>query len=142
MDHMRRKTIRTSNIRMIVLDEADEMFDMGFRDDIEFVMQQLPAERQTIFFSATMPKEIIKFASKYQRDPEIIKVIPKELTVPRVEQAYFELDEHMKTEILSRLLDIYNPKLAIVFCNTKRKVDELVAHYRLGVILLMAYMGI
>lgn len=127
MDHMRRKTIRTGNIRMIVLDEADEMFDMGFRDDIEFVMQQLPAERQTIFFSATMPKEIIKFASKYQRDPEIIKVIPKELTVPRVEQAYFELDEHMKTEILSRLLDIYNPKQTIVFCNTKRKVDELVA---------------
>lgn len=126
MDHMRRRTLKTDNIKMMVLDEADEMFDMGFRDDIEVVMNDLSEDRQTIFFSATMPKEIINFASRYQKDPEIIKVAHKTLTVPKVEQGYFELKEHMKTEILSRILDIYNPKLTIVFCNTKRKVDELV----------------
>ncbi len=125
IDHIRRKTLKTDNIKMMVLDEADEMFDMGFRDDIELVMNRLAEERQTIFFSATMPQEIVKFASRYQKNPEIIKVVHKELTVPKVEQYYFELKEHMKTEILSRLIDIYNPKLSIVFCNTKKKVDEL-----------------
>ena len=126
MDHMRRKTLKTDNVKMMVLDEADEMFDMGFRDDIEIVMQDLAEDRQTIFFSATMPKAIVNFASKYQKDPEIIKVVHKALTVPKVEQAYFELKEHMKTEILSRILDIHDPQLTIVFCNTKRKVDDLV----------------
>ena len=126
MDHMRRRTIKTDNIKMMILDEADEMFDMGFRDDIEFVIKDLSDDRQTIFFSATMPKEIITFASRYQKSPEIIKVVHKTLTVPKVEQGYFELKEHMKTEILSRILDIYNPTLTLVFCNTKRKVDELV----------------
>lgn len=125
IDHIRRKTIKTDNIKMMVLDEADEMFDMGFRDDIELVMNTLPAERQTVFFSATMEQQIIKFASRYQNEPEFIKVVHKELTVPKVEQAYFELKQHMKTEILSRLMDIYNPKLTVVFCNTKKKVDEL-----------------
>src|SRR5690606_7569266 len=125
MDHIRRKTLKLDNIRIVVLDEADEMFDMGFRDDIEWIMNYMPAERQTVFFSATMPDEIVKFAKKYQINSKIIKVVPKELTVPKVEQYYFELKEHMKTEILSRLIDIYNPKLSIVFCNTKKKVDEL-----------------
>lgn len=125
LDHMRRKTLKINNVSMMVLDEADEMFDMGFREDIALVMNELKEERQTIFFSATMPPEIMKFASKYQVNPEIIKVVHKELTVPKVEQAYFELKEHMKTEILSRLIDMYNPKLTIVFCNTKKKVDEL-----------------
>lgn len=125
MDHIRRKTIKTDNLKMMVLDEADEMFDMGFRDDIEVVMNGLPEDRQTIFFSATMPQEIVRFASRYQKNPEFIKVVHKELTVPKVEQCYFELKEHMKTEILSRLIDMYNPKLTIVFCNTKKKVDEL-----------------
>lgn len=127
IDHIKRKTIKTDNIKMMVLDEADEMFDMGFRDDIELVMNTLHEERQTIFFSATMPQEIVRFASRYQKNPELIKVVHKELTVPRVEQCYFELKEHMKTEILSRLIDMYNPRLTVVFCNTKRKVDELTA---------------
>lgn len=125
MDHIRRKTIRLENINMVVLDEADEMFDMGFRDDIEWIMNRMPEERQTVFFSATMPDEIVKFAKRYQKNPKIIKVVHKELTVPKVEQYYFELKEHMKTEILCRLIDIHNPKLSIVFCNTKKKVDEL-----------------
>ena len=125
IDHIKRKTIKTDNIKMMVLDEADEMFDMGFRDDIALVMDTLQEDHQTIFFSATMEPEIVKFASKYQKNPEFIKVVHKELTVPKVEQAYFELKQHMKTEILSRLMDVYNPKLTIVFCNTKKKVDEL-----------------
>ncbi|WP_313233428.1 DEAD/DEAH box helicase, partial [Tissierella praeacuta] len=125
LDHIRRKTLKINNIRMMVLDEADEMFDMGFRDDIALVMNGLSEERQTIFFSATMPSEIMKFAASYQVNPEIIKVVHKELTVPKVEQVYFELKQHMKTEILSRLIDMYNPKLTVVFCNTKKKVDEL-----------------
>ncbi len=125
LDHIRRRTLKLDNVKMMVLDEADEMFDMGFREDIALVMNQLNEERQTIFFSATMPEEIIRFAKRYQTNPEIIKVVHKELTVPKVEQVYFELKEHMKTEILSRLIDMYNPKLTVVFCNTKKKVDEL-----------------
>ncbi|HSH36275.1 DEAD/DEAH box helicase [Schnuerera sp.] len=125
IDHIKRKTLKLGNIKVLVLDEADEMFDMGFRDDIELIINHVPEERQTVFFSATMPKEIVKFAKRYQTNPKTIRVVHKELTVPRVEQYYFELKEHMKTEILSRLIDIYNPKLSIVFCNTKKKVDEL-----------------
>ncbi len=125
IDHINRRTLKLGNVSMMILDEADEMFDMGFRDDIELVMNKLQADRQTIFFSATMPPEIRRFAERYQRNPEFIKVVHKEMTVPSVEQAYFELKQHMKTEILSRLIDIHNPKLLLVFCNTKRKVDEL-----------------
>ncbi len=125
MDHIRRKTLKLDNIKMMVLDEADEMFDMGFRDDIEWVMNKLPEERQTVFFSATMPDEIVNFAKRYQKNPKIIKIAHKELTVPKVEQYYVEVKEPIKTEILSRLIDIYNPRLSIVFCNTKKKVDEL-----------------
>ncbi|HLR20538.1 MAG TPA: DEAD/DEAH box helicase [Tissierellaceae bacterium] len=126
IDHIRRKTLKLDKVNMMVLDEADEMFDMGFRDDIQLVMDELSKERQTIFFSATMPREVIKFASKYQKSPEIIRVAHKELTIPKIEQYYLELKEHMKTEILSRLIDLHDPKLTIVFCNTKRKVDRLV----------------
>ena len=125
IDHIKRKTIKVDNVKFMVLDEADEMFDMGFRDDIALVMDRLHEDRQTIFFSATMPKDIINFASKYQNNPEIIKVAHKELIIPQIEQFYYEVKEHMKTEILSRAIDIYNPKLSIVFCNTKRKVDAL-----------------
>lgn len=125
IDHIKRKTIKVDNVKFMVLDEADEMFDMGFRDDIALVMDRLHEDRQTIFFSATMPKDIINFASKYQNDPKIIKVAHKELIIPQIEQFYYEVKEHMKTEILSRAIDIYNPKLSIVFCNTKRKVDAL-----------------
>ena len=125
IDHIKRKTLKTDSINMIVLDEADEMFAMGFRDDMELVINQLPETRQTIFFSATMAPEIMKFAKKYQDNPEVIKVVHKELTVPKVEQGYFDLKEHMKIETLSRVLDVYNPQLTVVFCNTKRKVDDV-----------------
>ena len=125
MDHMRRKTIRTSNIKLIVLDEADEMLNMGFREDIETILKDMPEERQTALFSATMPGPIMDIARTYLNNAEIIKVIRKELTVPKIEQYYYEVSPKMKEEVLSRLLDIYNPKLSLVFCNTKKMVDEL-----------------
>ena len=127
MDHMRRKTLQLDEIQYFVLDEADEMFAMGFRDDMATVIEALPEEVQKVFFSATMPEPIRVFASKYLKNPEYVRMAHKALTVPRVEQVYFELKEYMKTEILTRLVDIYNPKLTIVFCNTKKKVDELTA---------------
>lgn len=125
MDHMRRKTIRTENIKLIVLDEADEMLNMGFREDIETILKDMPDERQITLFSATMPKPIMEIARTYQNNAEIIKVIRKELTVPQIDQYYYEVSAKMKEEVLSRLLDIYNPKLSLVFCNTKKMVDEL-----------------
>lgn len=125
MDHMRRGSLKLDDINFFVLDEADEMFDMGFRQDIELILQDVPEERQSLFFSATMAKEIMNFAKKYQNNPEIVKVVNKELTVPKVKQVYLELRNDIKTEILSRLLDIKNPRLTVVFCNTKKKVDEL-----------------
>lgn len=125
IDHIKRRTLKTNNIKMFVLDEADEMFDMGFRDDIELILKDVPEDRQSLFFSATMDKNIMKFAKKYQKDPKIVQVVKKELTVPKVTQFYYELKSSIKTEVLSRVLDIYNPKLTVVFCNTKKKVDEL-----------------
>lgn len=125
MDHMERRTIKPETVKMVVLDEADEMLDMGFIDDIETILKKTPEERQTVMFSATMPPDIMSLAKKYQKSPEIIKVVHKELTVPSIEQVYFEVKETMKPEILSRLIDMYNPKLSLVFCNTKRRVDEL-----------------
>ncbi len=126
MDHMRRHTIKVSHVQMVVLDEADEMLDMGFREDIELILSQMPVEeRQTILFSATMPQEILDLTKQYQRDPQLIKTTPKELTVPKIEQIYFEVKEKMKLEALCRLIDLYSPERSMVFCNTKKRVDEL-----------------
>lgn len=126
MDHMRRKTVKFDNVDLVVLDEADEMLNMGFRDDIETILTETPADRQTILFSATMPKPIMEIAKAYQNNAEIIKVVRKELTVKNIEQYYYEVRPKKKEEALSRLLDVYNPNHSIVFCNTKRQVDELV----------------
>ncbi len=126
MDHMRRKTVKFDNIQTVVLDEADEMLDMGFREDIETILSQVPEERQTLLFSATMPKPILDLTKQYQKNPEMIKVIRKELTVPNITQYYYEVRPKNKAEVLARLLDIYNPQLSVVFCNTKKGVDELV----------------
>ncbi|SHH25332.1 DEAD/DEAH box helicase [Tepidibacter thalassicus] len=126
IDHINRKTLKMGNVKMVVLDEADEMLDMGFRDDIEEILQKVPENRQTIFFSATMPKAILDLTKKYQKNPEIVKVVHRELTVPNIEQFYIETREKNKLEVLTRLIDIYNPKLSVIFCNTKKKVDELV----------------
>ena len=128
MDHMRRKTIRMDNVRMVVLDEADEMLNMGFREDIETILKDMPTERQTALFSATMPNTIMEIARTYQDDAQIIKVVRKELTVPKIEQYYYEVSPKMKEETLSRIIDIYNPKLSLIFCNTKKMVDELTSN--------------
>ena len=126
MDHLRRKTIRCDAIHTVVLDEADEMLNMGFRDAIETILEYIPAGgRQTILFSATMPKPILDITRKYQHDAVNIKVVKKELTVPSIEQYYYDVKRSDKVEVLTRLLDYYNPKLSLVFCNTKRMVDEL-----------------
>ncbi|MCF6159391.1 MAG: DEAD/DEAH box helicase [wastewater metagenome] len=125
-DHMNRQTLKMDTVKMVILDEADEMLDMGFREDIEFILKKIPMQRQTILFSATMPKAILGLTKKYQKNPEFIKMVHKELTVPRIEQYYFEVKEQAKPEILSRLIDIYNLKLSLVFCNTKKGVDKLV----------------
>ncbi len=128
MDHMERRTINLSHVKFAVLDEADRMLDMGFRDDIEMILKTLSPERQTLLFSATMPSEIRQLAERFQREPEFIKVVPKELTVPTIDQYYYEVRESVKLEALCRLLDMHTFRLSIVFCNTKRAVDDLIGH--------------
>ncbi len=131
MDHMRRGTLKMGSVKIVVLDEADEMLDMGFREDIEFVLEDVPLDRQTLLFSATMSRAILNLTRNYQEDPEFLKVVHQELTVPETKQIYFEVKENMKLELLSRLLDIHDLKLSLVFCNTKRRVDKLVGHLQI-----------
>lgn len=130
MDHMRRKTVKFENINMVILDEADEMLDMGFREDMETILTETPQDRQTVMFSATMPKAIMDIARNFQKDARVIKVVRKELTVSNIEQFYYEVRPKNKTEVLCRLIDIYNPRLSVVFCNTKRQVDELISELK------------
>jgi len=128
MDHMRRGTLRLETIKMVILDEVDVMLNMGFRDDIELILQATPRERQTVFFSATIPRPIQQLIEKYSRDPQQIRIEQKAMTVPTVEQSYYEVDRRFKIELLTRLIDIHDLKLGIIFCNTKRMVDDLVDH--------------
>ncbi len=126
IDHMiRRKTIRADDIRIAVLDEADEMLDMGFIEDIETILETTPAGRQTLLFSATVPKPVEKLAQRFMKDPIRLQLGEKSITVPATEQIYLEVPEKQKFDVLSRLLDIQLPELAIVFVRTKRRVDEL-----------------
>lgn len=125
MDHMRRHTMKLKSVKVLVLDEADEMLDMGFREDIETILQGMPEERQTALFSATMPKPILDITKKYQNDAEFIKMTPREITVAAIEQAYYRVPQKMKEEVLTRLMDYYNPARSLIFCNTKRMVDQL-----------------
>ena len=126
MDHMRRKTVKMDQIHTVVLDEADEMLNMGFLEDMETILSALPEERQTLMFSATMPQAIQRIATNFQKDPQIVRVVKKELTVPKVTQYYYEVKPRNKVEVMCRLLDLYSPKLSVAFCNTKKQVDELV----------------
>src|SRR6188768_778472 len=128
MDHMRRATLRLDALKMVILDEVDVMLNMGFRDDIELILQSTPKERQTVVFSATIPRPIQDLIKKYTRDPQSVKIEQKAMTVPTVEQIYYEVDRRYKIELLTRLIDIHDLKLGIIFCNTKRMVDELVDH--------------
>ncbi|WP_242861395.1 DEAD/DEAH box helicase [Cellulosilyticum ruminicola] len=125
MDHIRRKTLRLDDLNMLILDEADEMLNMGFREDIDIILESVPEERQFVLFSATLAKAILDIANKYQNDPVKVNVVHKELTVPTIEQYYLEVRDANKVEVLSRLIDANNFKLSVVFCNTKRRVDDL-----------------
>lgn len=125
IDHIKRGTLTLENVTMFVLDEADQMLDMGFREDIEEIFAQTPENRQTILFSATMPGPILDITKRFQNDPVFVKITRRELTVPQIEQTYIEVRERDKLEALCRLLDINNPELALVFCNTKKMVDDL-----------------
>lgn len=126
MDHMRRQTIKFDQVHTVVMDEADEMLNMGFLEDMETILSQLPRDRQTILFSATMPDPIMKIARNFQNEPEVVRVVKKDLTVPKVAQYYYEVKPKTKVEVMCRLLDLYGPKLSVAFCNTRRQVDVLV----------------
>ncbi|OCT11964.1 DEAD/DEAH box helicase [Paenibacillus pectinilyticus] len=125
LDHINRKTIKLDDVQTVILDEADEMLDMGFMDDIQSILKLVPAERHTMLFSATMPTNIQKLAQQFLTNPEHVSVIPKQVSAPLIEQAYIELHEKQKFEALSRLIDMEAPDLAIIFGRTKRRVDEL-----------------
>ncbi len=126
IDHIKRRTLKPETTKMVILDEADEMLDMGFREDIELILGKTTEDRQTILFSATLSKEILDLTKRYLNEPEFIKIIRKELTVPSIEQAYFDVKERNKLDALTRVMDLYSPKLSIIFCNTKKRVDEVV----------------
>ncbi|MCS6824821.1 MAG: DEAD/DEAH box helicase [Cytophagaceae bacterium] len=132
IDHLNRGTLRLDKVHMVVLDEADEMLNMGFRDDIEEILKSVPDERQTILFSATMPKPILELVHRYQRNPQMVKITKAELTNDAIEQSYFEVSESSKIRLITQLIRLNDLKLMLVFCNTKRKVEEVVEQLKLN----------
>ncbi len=124
MDHLRRGTLRTDDLKLIILDEADRMLDMGFRDDMEEILGQVKGDYQTLFFSATMNRNVERLIGKFGKNPEKVEIAKKALTVDRITQSYYEVRNRSKVEVLSRILDMEAFRLAVVFCNTKRAVDE------------------
>lgn len=125
IDHINRKLIKLQNVKHLVLDEADEMLKMGFKEDIELILSQTPSTRQTVMFSATMPKPILNLSKTYMKSPEHITVVPKEQSNKNITQYVYQVKEQNKVEALNRLFHTYNPQLSLVFCNTKRKVDQI-----------------
>ncbi|SOC18517.1 ATP-dependent RNA helicase DeaD [Ureibacillus xyleni] len=125
IDHINRKTLKLENVQTLILDEADEMLNMGFIDDINAILEYVPKERQTLLFSATMPPAIRKIATNFMNDPEEVKIKSKEMTVENIDQYFVKSQEKEKFDILSRLLNVHQPELAIIFGRTKRRVDEL-----------------
>lgn len=125
MDLMRRKLLKLDQVRLIVLDEADEMLNMGFKEDVETILLDVPSERQTVLFSATMSKEIMGITEQFLKDPELVQMSHQQLTVPTIEQYYFEVPRGRKVDALCNALDVYDPGKSIVFCNTKKQVEEL-----------------
>lgn len=125
MDHLERGTLRLGQVKMVVLDEADEMLNMGFRQDIEQILEVILQDIQTVLFSATMSPGILQITKRYQKNPKLIKIAPEKLNIPAIEQVSFDVEQSKKTHALMHLLDTYKPKLSIVFCNTKHKVDQV-----------------
>src|SRR3954463_11105080 len=128
MDHLERKSLKLDEIRMVILDEADRMLDMGFVDDIKTILREAPEKRQTVFFSATIPRPIQNLIQTFTRNPVNVRVEAEAMTVPAIEQVYYEVDRRSKLEVLCRLIDLEDVKLAIIFCATKMMVDELTEH--------------
>ncbi|MEY2562991.1 MAG: ATP-dependent helicase DeaD [Verrucomicrobiota bacterium] len=128
MDHLERKSLKLDQIKMMILDEADRMLDMGFLDDIKTILRQVPETRQTVFFSATIPRPIQNLIQTFTRNPVNVRVEAEAMTVPAIEQVYYEVDRRSKLEVLCRLIDLEDVKLAIIFCATKMMVDELTEH--------------
>lgn len=127
LDHIKRKTLSLSTVRFLVLDEADEMLNMGFIDDLEDIIKKLPEERQTLLFSATMPPQIKRLAKRYmKKDAKHIAIQKSAMTVSKIKQHFFEVAPKTRFEALCRILDFDNPSSAIIFCKTKKGVDELV----------------
>jgi ATP-dependent RNA helicase DeaD len=126
IDLIERRALKLQQASMIVLDEADEMLDMGFREDIESILQEMPNERQTVLFSATMSKPILALTSRYLTDPKLVKVVKNEITNVNIEQLYFDVKGRAKMEVTKRLIDFYALKLMLIFCNQKKRVDEVV----------------
>ncbi|KKB39740.1 DEAD/DEAH box helicase [Bacillus thermotolerans] len=125
LDHINRRTLKLEHLQTLVLDEADEMLNMGFIQDIEAILSHMPAERQTLLFSATMPKQIRAIAERFMNNPVTIRVKAKEMTVSNIEQHFIKVHQRDKFDVLSRLIDVQSPELAIIFGRTKRRVDEL-----------------
>jgi len=125
MDHMRRETLHLDAIEVLILDEADEMLDMGFIEDIEYILDALPADRMTGLFSATLPPRITQLARRYMHEPQRISIEDETVTVPATHQTYYEVPDRLKTEALSRILDYERPTSVMIFCRTKGEVDGL-----------------
>lgn len=128
MDHMERGTLKLASLKMVILDETDRMLDMGFRDDIEHILKAVPATRQLLFFSATIPRAIQDLIGRYSKDPAWIKIESVAQNAPQVEQIYFEVDRRSKIEALTRLVDVNDFRYGIIFCSTKIMVDDLDEH--------------
>lgn len=125
LDHIRRRTVVLKNVQTVVLDEADEMLDMGFIDDIDEILSHIDGTHQTMLFSATVPPEIVSLSKNHMNDPEVIRISPKEITVDKIEQSFIRVKNDDKLEVLSRIVDLENSRKTIVFCNTKKTADEL-----------------
>ncbi|HEY8898838.1 MAG TPA: DEAD/DEAH box helicase [Chthoniobacterales bacterium] len=128
IDHLDRGTLRLEDLKMVILDEADRMLDMGFRDDIENILQQAPEDRQTVLFSATMPRGIQELIRKYTTNPQNVRIEPQTVSMPAIDQVYYEVDRRSKLEALSRIIDVQNIKCSIIFCATKMMCDQLTEH--------------
>lgn len=125
LDLIKRKALKLDGVETLILDEADEMLNMGFLDDIEAIIERVPESRQTLLFSATMPEPIKRIGVKFMKEPEHVKIAAKELTNVNVDQYYLRVKEHEKFDTMTRLMDVDQPELSIVFGRTKRRVDEL-----------------
>ncbi|MCF7756970.1 DEAD/DEAH box helicase [Paenibacillus sp. FSL H8-0317] len=126
LDHLRRGTLKLDNVKKLVLDEADQMLHMGFLDDVETILSELPHKRQTMLFSATMPKGIRNLAKTYMKDPEDVKVSSQSvIPIKQIRQQVLECTDRGKLEALRGMIDTYRPYLAIIFCRTKRRASKL-----------------